>query len=184
MEKEEKKPIYERGTLEFVTVALEYCHFVENARNAELFDFVDKIIKILPLLYLKASLLPSVESEEDALLEFTVTEEMYESVRIGIADLLGERDAYLETFLPDMRYSDTPIAAFISENLADIYQDVGNFVFLFRQGNEDAMREAIAACQANFHEYWGQRLLNALKALHAIRYSGDEDLRKNEDEIE
>ena len=31
-------------------------------------------------------------------------------------------------------------------------------------------------------EYWGQQLLNALKALHAVRYSGDEDLEKNEEE--
>ena len=59
MEKEEN-PIYERNTLEFVTVALEYCTFVETAGNTGLFDFVDKATKLLPLLYLKASLLPEV----------------------------------------------------------------------------------------------------------------------------
>ena len=163
MEKEEN-PIYERNTLEFVTVALEYCTFVEAAGNTGLFDFVDKATKLLPLLYLKASLLPEVES------------------RSRIAGLLGERDSYLETFHADMRYSDTPIAAFISENLADVYQDTGNFVSLFRQGNEEVMQEAIALCRTNFQEYWGQQLLNALKALHAVRYSGDEDLEKNEEE--
>ena len=46
MEKEEN-PIYERNTLEFVTVALEYCTFVEAARNTGLFDFVDKATKLL-----------------------------------------------------------------------------------------------------------------------------------------
>ena len=65
----------------------------------------------------------------------------------AIAGLLGERDSYLETFHADMRYSDTPIAAFISENLADVYQDTGNFVSLFRQGNEEVMQEAIALCR-------------------------------------
>ena len=169
MEKEEN-PIYERNTLEFVTVALEYCTFVETAGNTGLFDFVDKATKLLPLLYLKASLLPEVESEEETELELSVSEDMYESVR------------YLETFHADMRYSDTPIAAFISENLADVYQDTGNFVSLFRQGNEEVMQEAIALCRTNFQEYWGQQLLNALKALHAVRYSGDEDLEKNEEE--
>ena len=180
MEKEEN-PIYERNTLEFVTVALEYCTFVEAAGNTGLFDFVDKATKLLPLLYLKASLLPEVESEEETELELSVSEDMYESVRSRIAGLLGERDSYLETFHADMRYSDTPIAAFISENLADVYQDTGNFVSLFRQGNEEVMQEAIALCRTNFQEYWGQQLLNALKALHAMRYSGDEDLEKNED---
>lgn len=176
-----KNPIYERNTLEFVTVALEYCTFVEAAGNDGLFDFVDKATKLLPLLYLKASLLPEVEPEEDAEVEVSVTEDMYESVRLRIANLLGAQDPYLETFHQDMRYSDTPIAAFISENLADVYQDTGNFIALFREGNEDVMREALALCRANFREYWGQQLLNALKALHAVRYSGDEDLEKNDE---
>ena len=90
MEKE-NNPIYERNTLEFVTVALEFCTFVENAGNTGLFDFLDKAVKILPLLYLKATLLPEAEEDEDAEPELTVTEDMYESVRNRIAGLLGEK---------------------------------------------------------------------------------------------
>ena len=181
MEKE-NNPIYERNTLEFVTVALEFCTFVENAGNTGLFDFLDKAVKILPLLYLKATLLPEAEEDEDAEPELTVTEDMYESVRNRIAGLLGEKDSYLETFHPDMQYSDTPIAAFISENLADVYQDTGNFISLFRQGNEEVMLEAIVLCRKNFCEFWGQQLLNALKALHAVRYSDEELLETDKDE--
>lgn len=180
MEKE-NNPIYDRNTLEFVTVALEYCTFVEAAGQNGLFDFVDKAVKLLPLLYLKATLIPEVEPEEDADPEQYVTEDMYESVRSRIASLLGEKDSYLETFHPDMQYSDTPIAAFISENLADVYQDVGNFVSLFRQGYEEVMLQAIAVCRSNFREFWGQQLLNALKALHAARYSDDEIIETNEE---
>lgn len=180
MEKE-NNPIYERNTLEFVTVALEYCTFVEAAGQKGLFDFVDKAVKLLPLLYLKATLIPEVEPEDDADPEQYVTEDMYESVRSRIASLLGEKDSYLETFHPDMQYSDTPIAAFISENLADVYQDVGNFVSLFRQGYEEVMLQAIAVCRSNFREFWGQQLLNALKALHAARYSDDEIIETNEE---
>lgn len=105
---------------------------------------------------------------------------MYEAVRTRIASLLGENDTYLETFHPDMPYSDTPVAAFISENLADMYQDIGNFLSLFRQGNEFVMREALALCQTNFREYWGQQALNALKALHALRYSMDENIETDD----
>ena len=180
MEKE-NNPIYERNTLEFVTVALEFCTFVETAGERELFDFMDKAVKLLPLLYLKATLLPEVEPDEDDEPELTVTEDMYESVRNRIAELLGEKDSSLETFHPDMQYSDTPIAAFISENLADVYQDVGNFVSLFRQGNEEVMLQSIALCRTNFQEFWGQQLLNALKALHAARYSDDEIIETNEE---
>jgi len=180
MEKE-NSPIYDRNILEFVTVALEYCTFVETAGQLSLFDFVDKATKILPLLYLKAGLLPALTPDEDVIPEYTVTEDMYESVRGRIAELLGEYDTYLETFHPDMQYSDAPVAAFVSENLADVYQDIGNFVSLFRQGVEEIMTEAVALCGANFREYWGQRLLNALKAVHAVRYD-DESRFETEEE--
>ena len=178
---EKNNPIYEHNTLEFVTVALEFCTFVENAGKNGLLNFLDKAVKIVPLLYLKATLLPQAQENEDAELELTVTEEMYESVRNRIAGLLGEKDSYLETFHPDMQYSDTPIAAFISENLADVYQDTGNFISLFRQGNEEVMLEAIVLCRKNFREFWGQQSLNALKALHAVRYDGEELLETNEE---
>lgn len=173
MEKE-NNPIYDRNTLEFVTVALEFCTFVEQTNQHTRFDFLDKAVKILPLLYLKATLLPAVEEEEDLDVELSVTEDMYENVRTKIASLLEDKDSFLETFHPDMKYSETPIAAFISENLADVYQDVGNFVSLFRQGYEEVMLASISICKTNFRNFWGQQLLNALKALHAVRYNDDE----------
>ena len=113
-----KNPIYAPVTLEFVTVALEYCSFIEKADEGTLFDFVDKATKLLPLLYLKAALLPPLEPDEEAELETTVTEAMYDDLRNRLSGLLGERDVFLDAFHEDMRYSDTPIATAISENLA------------------------------------------------------------------
>ncbi len=182
MTEKDNNPIYERNTLEFVTVALEYCTLVEQAGHNGVFTFVDKAVKMLPLLYLKATLLPEVGQEDDIDPELSVSEDMYEAVRKRISGLLGENDSFLETFHKDMPYSDTPIAAFISENLADVYQDIGNFIELFRQGNEELMRAALGLCQNNFREFWGQQLLNALKALHALRYNNEEILEMNEEE--
>ena len=185
MEKtENKNPIYAPVTLEFVTVALEYCSFLEKADEGSLFAFVDKATKLLPLLYLKAALLPPIEPDEEAELETTVTEAMYDDLRGRLSGLLGERDVFLDTFHEDMRYSDTPIASAISENLADVFQDIGDFIALFRQGNEPVMREALALCGHNFRHYWGERLLNALRALHDIRYDEEESLIENRDEQE
>lgn len=179
----EYNPVYERNTLEFVTVALEFCTLVEAPEKEGQFVFVDKATKLLPLLYLKAALLSDIDPDDEAEIELTVTEDMYESVRTRVANLLGEKDTYLETFHPDMQYSDTPVAVFISEGLADVYQDVGNFVSLFRQGFEEVMLEAIAICQNSFRTFWGEKLLSTLKALHAIRYDLDDSLEM-EEEIE
>ncbi len=177
--RKEQNPVYAPVTLEFVTVALEYCSFIEKANELSLYQFVDKATKLLPLLYLKAALLPMIEPDEEAILETTVTEALYDGLRARLASLLGERDVYLNTFQEDMRYSETPIAAAISEDLADVFQDTGDFIALFRQGNEIVMREALALCGHNFRQYWGERLLNALRALHAIRYGEEECLTNN-----
>jgi hypothetical protein len=72
-----------------------------------------------------------------------------------------------------MQYSDTPVLSTISENLADVYQDLGNFAALFRQENERVMEQALFFCVENFRIYWGQKLLNALKAIHGIRFGED-----------
>lgn len=169
--------IYDKNTLEFTTVALDFCALMEATAKHTVFSFTDKAVKILPLLYLKATLLPITgEWEEESEPEHFITENTYEAIRYRIAHLLGEFDPFLETFHPDMPYSDTPVAATISENLADIYQDLGNFVALFRQKNERVMEQALVICEENFRLYWGQKALNALKAIHTVRYSDDIDL--------
>ena len=43
------------------------------------------------------------------------------------------------------------------------------------------MNDAIWECQLNFEEFWGQKLLNALKAMHSVLYSG-EDLGEEEED--
>jgi hypothetical protein len=164
--------IYDKNTLEFVTVTLEFCALMETASRHSLYSFTDKAVKITPLLYLKATLLPDVEEpDEENEPEHFITENTYEAIRYHIANLLGEYDSFLDTFHPDIHYSDTPIASTISENLADVYQDLGDFVALFRQENEEVMKQALYVCRENFRLYWGQKLLNVLKALHVVRFN-------------
>ena len=126
--------IFDKNSIEFVTVAAEYCAVIEHTRQMERVSFVDTALKILPLLYLKASLLPAIELMGEDDLQVFVTEGDYEIVRSSVADILGEHDDYLEVFLPDMAYSDTPIKKCISEDLADIYQDLKDFICVFLSG--------------------------------------------------
>ena len=57
--------VYARNTVEFVTVAAEFCAYIEQSEGRKRQDFMDTVLKLLPLLYLKASLLESVEGAED-----------------------------------------------------------------------------------------------------------------------
>lgn len=114
MEKE-SQTIFEKNVIEFVTVAAEFCAFLERAEHMKRKAFVDTSLKILPLLYLKASLLPKCETIGDEAPETYVTEEIYEILRINLAGLMGEKDDYLDVFVQDMVYSDQPIKKSISK---------------------------------------------------------------------
>ena len=163
--------VYKAPVIEFVTVVAELCLFLEHSSEFNREDFVIKTVKILPLLYLKASLLEIPDTVFDDVPERFVTEEDYLFVKEQIEQLLGLDDSYLEVFHPDMALSDTPIAAFVSENIADIYQELKDFAANYQLGDVDIMNDAMALCLQAFGEHWGQKLLNALRALHALRYS-------------
>ena len=172
--------VFSKNTVEFVTVAAEFCAYVERANGYERKDFIETMLKLLPLLYLKSQLLPDEERINDDELEDFVTEDSYEILRMDIAELLADKDCYLDVFVADMKYSDTPVTKNISEDIADIYQDIKNFVSLFKLGINETMHDAIVECNEHFREYWGQTLVNTLRALHDARYNTDPDTEEEE----
>ena len=152
---EKEDIVFSRNTVEFVTVAAEFCAYIERANEYSRKEFVGTMLKLLPLLYLKAQMLSSDERLNDEDLQDFVTEDSYEVLRITIAEILADRDTYLDVFVDDMKYSDTPVTKNISEDIADIYQDIKNFVCLFQIGINETMHDAIVECNNNFANYWG-----------------------------
>lgn len=173
--------VFSRNTVEFVTVAAEYCAYIERANEHDRKEFTGTLLKLLPLLYIKAQMLPEDTPINEDNLEIFVTEDSYEVVRLTLLDLFGEADAYLDVFVADMKYSDTPITKSISEDLADIYQDVKNFVTQFRLGINETMHDAILECREHFRLYWGQTLVNTLRALHDLEYNMPDEDEENGD---
>lgn len=86
-----------------------------------------------------------------------------------------EQNDYLEVFVEEMAFSETPIIAHISENLSDIYQDLRNFAAIFERGIEEHMEEALFNCVEDFRDRWGQSLVNVLRAIHFAKYSAIEN---------
>lgn len=169
----EESNIYSKDVIEFVTVVAETCLFLENCHENNKEDFVLKATKLFPLLYLKTTILCDNKADAEEDIERFVSEDDYTLTKNQIEALLGEDDIFLETFHPDMPYSDTPIAVFISENLADIYQELKDFAANYQIGETSIMENALNVCLQTFSEHWGQKLLGALRALHAIRFSDD-----------
>jgi hypothetical protein len=162
--------VYSRNVIEFATVANEFCTFAESVNDYARNDFLGKLQKMLPLLYLKASLLPGLndleESEETP--EKFVTENDYNFILRKLSTKLGEFDSYPEIFEPGMALGDASVEANISENVSDIYQDLKDFILSYRIGTVEVMRAALWECRNNFEQYWGQRLVNGLRAVHML----------------
>lgn len=169
----EENPIYSRDVVEFATIAVQYCVFLEATEEKGQGEFVDTLTKLLPLLYLKGTLLPDYGAFGDEMPVDYVTEDNYNIVRNNIAFLLKDKDDYLDVFVEDMKYSDTPILMTISENLADIYQDIKNFACAYKTGADEEMMAAITQCKETFKTEWGQKLTNVLRALHEVKYNND-----------
>lgn len=99
-----------------------------------------------------------------------VDEDYYNSVRRHMGQLLGPDDVFLETFEEDMKYSDTPIAASVSECLADIFQPLYNFISIVKDTEGEQLEGAYRHCHEEFVSYWSQTLVNVLRALNHIYY--------------
>lgn len=157
--------------LAFIALANEFCQTIENARQFDRNDFIDEMLRLLPRIYITVSDIPdpSIQSEASYIPE-ALEEDYYESVRRSMEQLIGEDDTYLEVFENDMKYSDTPIGASISEKIADIFQVLFNFIENVKDAPEEIVMETIDSVKEDFQSYWSQTLCNVLRPLNAIKY--------------
>ena len=61
--------VYGPITLDFVTVGVEFCSFLEKTESPSKKEWIKTLAQILPLLYVKATLLPTVETDFDDFLD-------------------------------------------------------------------------------------------------------------------
>lgn len=170
---------YSKEVIEFVAVAKEFCDFIETAPQMKRKDFLTRLQKFIPLVYLKGCLLPANESTENGLTEDVVTEEDYNYLFGELHRLLGEFDEYLEVFDEGMQYSEAPVVHSISEKTCDIYQDLKNFTASFRCGIPEIIGEALWELNNNFELYWGKACAGVLRAIHHAVYAVEEDLEQD-----
>jgi len=175
----EQNIVYSKNVLEFVTVSAEYCAFLESVENNSKQDFFSKGQKLLSALYLKALLLPKVEAVYEDGNEKFVTEEDWIYIKDKIVTKIGSHEIFVDVFSAVIYKEDDAENVSLSEIFADIYQDLMDFLTLYRIGYEESMNDALWECQQNFEQYWGNRLLAALLAIHNIIYS-DTDLSDEE----
>lgn len=160
------------NALALIALCNEYCEALENVREAERSEFIASMLRLLPRLYIAVTdLKMEIADDEEPYLENAIEEDYYDSVRRNLENLFGADDVYLEVFEEDMKYSDTPISASISEGLADIFQPLYNFIEMVKDAPEPVVAVGLVALKEDFEGYWSRILCNVLRALNHLRYT-------------
>lgn len=167
-------PVYSHNVIEFVAVAHEYCKYAEHASELKGDEMLKIMQRILPLMYLKASLLPSLEPIFEDGNEKFVTEADWNRIHDTVKQKMGTADDFSAEMGEKLDDSGIPVPVTLSENMADLYQDLKDFILLYQTGTEEIMNDAVWECKMNFETIWGEKLLNVIRAAHRFLYSGKE----------
>ena len=160
--------IYKDSTIAFVTAAAQTCLLLEKVQEYDREEWREQMARLLPVLYLRARLLEETETMMEDEPQRFVTEEDYNFVLVGVRELLGQDDAYLDVFVDGGIYTDEIQTAYISEGLADVYQELKDLAAAFQTGEEPIMNDAVVICRQAFFDSWGRKVLSVLRAIHEI----------------
>ena len=173
--------VYDEKVLEFVAVANDYTQFIEQVGFEGRKTCIEKAGKLLSELYFRAIMLPELKPDFEDLNQRFVTEADYDQVRATLLRKFGEYDSFEEVFVRDRAEAQEYVSASISELMSDIWQDIKDFILLYEIGTNEVMYAALWELKQTFEQYWGQKLVNVLRAIHFLRYSA-EDINEVENE--
>lgn len=160
------------NALAFIALCNEYCAAIENAAMNEPSALINSMLRMLPRLYISAmDIKTDMLNGEGGYIAPALEEDVYDQLRQTLAGVIGEDDTYLEVFEEDMKYSDTPIAATISESLADLFQVFYDFLETVRDAPNELINEALTSVKESFASYWSQTLTNVLRAINAVKFN-------------
>ncbi len=159
-----------KPVLEMLTVANEYCLFFEKAASYSMHDILNYFHRIAPLLYLKGSLLPVSGMPDTEQGERFVTEEQWEQVFKALREQFRDADVY---YVHDHNFDS--VEASMSDNMADIYQDMKDFIMLYQKNTTPARQQAIYQLQDLYRWRWGPAILSALGAVHQLLFKENID---------
>jgi hypothetical protein len=156
--------------VDFIRLCNEYCQLLDKAEKLPLHELLDRVSESLMSVYKKTFTITRFKTRYESEAQKFLTEKQYNKVRISIMNLLDKRDGYMEVLDPNHIGSQNIFQASLSEDLTDIYQDFYDFVQWYSVGTFESVNDSVIECLSNFEKYWGIKLLNALRAIHVIRY--------------
>jgi len=161
--------VYSGEMVEFVTSANEFCRFLEQLNELDGRLFIEGSVLLLSRVYSSVIRIGDTEPVyDDSPLEATVTEMDWNMIDQRISMLLGAHNDYLRPAGEAEFDRSELVTQTISEDLADIYQELRDFTTIYGRGMEELMNDAAWELKERFDEHWGIKLLRSLAELHLL----------------
>lgn len=164
------------NTIALIALCNEFCQALESASQEEPRSFMASMLRLLPRIYIATSAIDTENAEdifqqEETPLNQALEEAQYEHIRNAAAMVMGQDDTYLDAAHDDeMRFSETPVAASVSESLADIYQVAYNFIHTVEDAPDYIVEGAAISLREDFEQYWSNALCSALRIINLVYY--------------
>jgi hypothetical protein len=158
--------------MQFVESARSFCHLIESHHAFGASPFAEKMLGILPRLYLAALQLSDLEiATEDPLVSARQHLEI-RHVHVDLAHKLEPYNFYWDTlnlfaYLDEAAYA----AGDLADDLIDIYGDLKVGLNSFDKGTETNVRGAPWHWQFSFSTHWGKHLVDAVRVLHYLVFA-------------
>lgn len=163
------EPEITKQVIEMLTVANDFCIFTESIEKYTKDDVLSYLQKVCPLLYIKGALLPFVEVSNPEANERFVTEENWTVIYNDTKKVLDKADEFMSIGIED-KMDSTVVICSISEFVADIYQDMKDFILLYQKNTKTARENAVSECRLLFATHWGWRVIDVQRAVNNIMY--------------
>ena len=164
--------VYSSEMVEFVRKANEFCNYLEQLKGTEGREFITESIKHLSGIYHFFMYTGKSEPVLDSIAEATVTEQEWSAMFQRISSILGPHNDILR--MADEHEFDRSemVNHTISEDLADLFQELRDFTTIYSLGVDELMNDAAWELGERFAEHWGTKLLRALLALNELYIRG------------
>jgi len=160
--------VYSREMVDFVSHANTCCQFLEELKKISAREFILESVKRFPALYAAFHLIGDTQPLHEGDLEPSVSEQDWAELYQQIAALLGPHNEVLRVAGEEEFDRSEVLSHTISEDLADVYQELRDFTVIYSRGLEEFMNDAAWELKERFAEHWGMKLLRALSALHML----------------
>ncbi len=168
------EPEISKQVIEMLTVANDYCIFAESIEKNTREDVLNYLQKVCPLMYIKGALMPYVKVANPEANERYVTEQNWETIYLDTKKVMGKFDDFW-VINPDDQSETKPTKYSVSELVADVYQDMKDFILLYQRNTKATRENAASECRKLFKTHWGWRVIDIQRAVNYILYKSEID---------